>query len=293
MHLKFLLAAGVASVGLAGFVASPAFAQEVSSSIRGSVDSGGSPIGGASVTVTHEPSGTRATTTTSGDGTFNAGGLRIGGPFTVSVSAPGYEDARVTDVYLQAGQPFRLPIRMEAASEIVVTAQSLSGARITSQGPITALDRVAIEGVASINRDIRDIARRDPFVTIDSANSRTIEIAGNNGRLNRFSVDGIQISDDFGLNNGGLPTNRGPVPLDAIEQLSVKVAPFDISEGDFQGGAVDVVLRSGGNDFTGSAFYTYSNDSLTGDKIRGNPVRLDFTSKQYGAFLSVLISAES
>jgi hypothetical protein len=286
MHLKFLLAAGVASVGLAGFAAAPAFAQEVSSSIRGSVDSGGSPIGGASVTVTHEPSGTRATTTTSGDGAFNAGGLRIGGPFTVSVSAPGYEDARVTDVYLQAGQPFRLPIRMEVASEIVVTAQSLSGARITSQGPITALDRVAIEGVASINRDIRDIARRDPFVSIDASNSRTIEIAGNNGRLNRFSVDGIQISDDFGLNNGGLPTNRGPVPLDAIEQLSVKVAPFDISEGDFQGGAVDVVLRSGGNDFTGSAFYTYSNDNLTGNKIRGNPVRLDFTSKQYGAFLS-------
>ena len=121
---------------------------------------------------------------------------------------------------------------------------------------------------------------------MDASNSRTIEIAGNNGRLNRFSVDGIQISDDFGLNNGGLPTNRGPVPYDAIEQLSVKVAPFDISEGDFQGGAVDVVLRSGGNDFTGSAFFTYTDDKLTGDRIRGADVSLDFDAKTYGAFLS-------
>ena len=273
-------------MSLAGAIAAPASAQEVSSAIRGTVDLGTGPVAGASVTIVHEPSGTRSSATTSGDGSFNAGNLRIGGPFTVTVSAPGFEDSRVTDVFLQAGQPFRVPVRLEAASEIVVTAESLSGARITSQGPVTSLNRRALEGVASVSGDIRDAARRDPFVSMDASNSRTIEIAGNNGRLNRFSVDGIQISDDFGLNNGGLPTNRGPVPLDAIEQLSVKVAPFDISEGDFQGGAIDVVLRSGGNDFTGSAFYTYTDDKLTGDNIRGNPVRLDFDAKNYGAFLS-------
>jgi hypothetical protein len=162
----------------------------------------------------------------------------------------------------------------------------MKGAVETSNGPITALNREAIEGAASINRDIRDLARRDPLVTLDLTNARTIEVAGNNGRLNRFSVDGVQMSDDFGLNNGGLPTSRGPVPFDAIEQFSVKVAPFDIAEGDFQGGAVNVILRSGGNKFHGGAFFTYTDDSLTGNRTRGRDVNLDFDSKQYGANLS-------
>jgi hypothetical protein len=117
-------------------------------------------------------------------------------------------------------------------------------------------------------------------------------IAGQNARLNKFSVDGLRFSDNFGLNVGGLPTARGPVPLDAIEQLSVKIAPYDIQEGDFQGGAINVVLRSGTNTFTGSAFYTYSSDNLTGSKTKvtgGTPtgrIALDFKSKTYGGFLS-------
>lgn len=287
MHLRYLLALGTATVSLACGLGTPVAAQETTSGIRGTVTSqGGAVVAGATVTVTHEPSGTTSTTTSNADGSFSAGNLRVGGPFTVQVEAPGYEGAQITELYLQAGQPFRLPIELATQTEIVVTAQSLRGALETSMGPITSLSREDIEGVASVTRDVRDIARRDAFVTIDASNSRTIEIAGQNGRLNRFSVDGIQFSDDFGLNNGGLPTNRGPVPYDAIEQLSVKVAPYDISEGDFQGGAVNVVLRSGGNRFTGSAFYTYSSDKLTGDSIRGAPVRLDFTSKSYGGFLS-------
>jgi hypothetical protein len=196
------------------------------------------------------------------------------------------EASQVTDLTLSAGQSFRLPVVLQTQQEIVVTASALRGATETSNGPISAFNREDIEGVASINRDIRDVARRDPFVTIDLSNSRTIEVAGQNGRLNRFSVDGAQFSDDFGLNNGGLPTSRGPVPFDAIEQLSVKVAPYDISEGDFQGGAINVVLRSGGNNFSGSAFYTYTDESLTGDKTRDRKVALKFDSKQYGGIIS-------
>jgi hypothetical protein len=286
MHIRHFLAASTASLTIACALAMPAAAQETSSAIRGTVSAGGQAIAGATVSVVHTPSGTTSTATTNADGSFSTNNLRVGGPFTVSVDAPGYEGAQVTDIYLSAGQPQRLPIVLEPQNEIVVTASNLKGALETSMGPITALSRQDIEGVASINRDIRDIAKRDAFVTIDASNSRTIEIAGQNGRLNRFSVDGISVSDDFGINNGGLPTNRGPVPYDAIEQLSVKVAPYDISEGDFQGGAVNVVLRSGGNNFTGSAFYTYTDDSLTGDKIRGAPVRLDFKSKNFGGFLS-------
>jgi hypothetical protein len=261
-------------------------AQETTSSIRGSVTSGGSPVAGAAVRIVNVPSGTTSTATTDAEGNFNASGLRVGGPYTVTVAAPGFQEFQVTDISLTAGQPFRVPIDLASAGEEIVVTASRAGAREQSQGPITTLTREEIEGVASVQRDIRDIARRDPFANIDASNSRALEIAGQNGRLNRFSVDGVQFSDDFGLNNGGLPTARGPVPFDAIEQLSVKVAPYDVEEGDFQGGAINVVLRSGGNRFTGSAFYSYLDENLTGDKIAGNPVNLEFKSRQYGAFLS-------
>ena len=286
MQVRYYLAASAAALSIASVFATPAMAQETTSAVRGTVESDTGPIAGALVTIVHEPSGTTATSTSDAAGNFSANGLRVGGPFTVTVQADGYENAQVTDLSLSAGQAFRLPVVLQGQQEIVVTASALQGAVETSSGPITVLNRNDIEGVASVNRDIRDLARRDPFTTLDLTNSRTIEIAGQNGRLNRFSVDGVQFSDDFGLNNGGLPTARGPVPLDAIEQFSVKVAPFDVSEGDFQGGAINVVLRSGGNKFRGSAFYTYTDDSLSGDRTRGRDVVLNFNSKVYGGVLS-------
>lgn len=270
-----------------------AYAQETTSSIRGAVTAEGAPVAGAQIIITHTPSGTVSRTASGADGAFNASGLRIGGPFSVSVEADGFENSTVTDIFLTAGQPFRIPLALRASEEIVVTASSTT-AREQSNGPITTLTRVNIEGVASVSRDIRDLARRDPLASIDSSNGRALEIAGTNGRFNKFSVDGVGFSDDFGLNAGGLPTSRGPVPLDAIEQFSVKIAPFDIEEGDFQGGAINVVLRSGTNSFHGSAFYTYTDDSMTGSHSKyaesaTNPtgkIKLDFDSKNYGGFLS-------
>jgi outer membrane receptor for ferrienterochelin and colicin len=286
MQIRYFLAAGVAALSIASISATPAFAQETSSSVRGTVEGTDGPVGGASVKVVHEPSGTTATTTTDTDGTFALNGLRIGGPFTVTIEAGGYETGQVTDLVLQAGQPVRLPIMLQSNEGIIVTASSIQSAADLSDGPTTALNREDIESAASINRDIRDLARRDPLVTIDLTNNRAIEIAGNGGRLNRFSVDGMQMSDDFGLNGGGLPTNRGPVPFDAIEQFTVKVAPYDIAEGDLQGGAINVVLKSGGNKFHGGAFFGYTNDNLTGDQSRTASVNLDFDSKQFGGWLS-------
>ncbi len=267
-------------------ISAPALAQETTSSIRGTVTAEGAPVAGASVTITHVPSGTTATSTTDAGGNFNASGLRIGGPFSVAISADGYADTTITEISLVAGQTLRLPITLEPTGADIVVTASKSGAVDLSSGPATIIGRDEIEGVASVSRDIRDVVRRDPFATIDPGQSRGVIIAGQNARLNKFSVDGLRFSDNFGLNVGGLPTARGPVPLDAIEQLSVKIAPFDISEGDFQGGAINVVLRSGTNNYTGSAFYTYSSDGLTGTKSRSSTVNLDFKSKNWGAFLA-------
>lgn len=282
--MRHLFRVGV-SVAAIVCAASVAEAQETASSIRGTVTANGAPVAGADVTITHVPSGTRNTATTDASGNFSASGLRIGGPFTVSVKADGFSDATVTDINLVAGQPLRLPVELQTANDIVVTASKVKAVEL-SPGPLTVMTRADIEGVASTRRDIRDIARRDPFATMDPGQNRGIMIAGQNARLNKFSVDGLRFTDTFGLNTGGLPTGRGPVPLDAIEQMSVKVAPFDISEGDFQGGSINLVLRSGGNRFSGSGFYTFNSDGLTSTRTQALSQNLHFTSKNWGGFLS-------
>lgn len=272
---------GCAAIAL---IAPSAYAQETTSTIQGDLTKAGGPVADATIRVLHVPSGTVATSKTSTDGSFSISGLRPGGPFTVTVDAGSAGTTSVSQISLTAGQPLRLPISLDEQSEIVV--QAVRRATDRGGGPTTVVSRAQIETIASINRDVRDLARRDPFVTVDAANSRAVNIAGQNGRLNRFSVDGVPFTDSFGLNDGGLPTTRGPVPLDAVEQFSVKVAPFDITEGDFQGGSINLIHRSGTNKFSGTGFVTYASDGLSGSKTRGIRVNQDFSSKNWGGFLS-------
>lgn len=289
---KLGLLSAVAAIAVVAPTA--AYAQETTSTIRGEVRAAGAPVGNATVTVTHVPSGTVSRTTTDGSGNFSLTGLRLGGPFIVTVEAAGQPSYQVTEIYLAAGEPFFVPIDLGASAdagapagegaEIIVTAQSI-GAGTTSLSPTTSLRRDDIEGVASVNRDVRDLVRRSPFAQIDPTNVRSTSIAGQNPRFNRFSVNGVQFTDDFGLNNGGLPTSRGPVPLDAICEFTVEVAPVDIREGDFQGGAINTQLCQGTNRFTGGAFYTYNDDNLIGDRVRGQAVTLDVRNETYGAYL--------
>jgi Carboxypeptidase regulatory-like domain len=278
-----------AGAALAALIAPVAIhAQDTTSSIRGSVTSGGAAVANAEVVIVHEPTGSRTTTMTTADGSFSAQGLRVGGPFTVTVTAPGLPESTVTEIFTQAGTPFSIPIEIAAAGdEIIVTASKLGGAGNVSQGPATVLNAADIANVVSFNRDVRDLSRRDPFATIDLTNNRAVSFAGQNPRFNRFSVDGVAISDSFGLNPDGLPSRRGPVPFDAIGQYQVKIAPFDIREGNFQGGAINVVLKSGSNEFTGTGFYSYSSDKITGDEVDGVRVNLPkFKSENYGVHIA-------
>ncbi|MFT3978016.1 MAG: TonB-dependent receptor, partial [Sphingomonas bacterium] len=112
-------------------------------------------------------------------------------------------------------------------------------------------------------------------------------------RYNRFSVDGVPITDNFGLNTDGLPSRRSPIPLDAIGQFQAKVAPFDVREGNFQGGAINIVLKSGTNSFHGTGFYSYSGDGLVGKNTKAGPgiptghiTVPSFRTDNYGAELS-------
>ncbi len=280
------------AVSLAALLAVPTalHAQETTSSIRGTViGSDGASVANASVVILHIPTGTRATAITNASGIFEASGLRVGGPFQVTVTAANYQTTSISDISTFVGETFGLNIDMKRTDgiedAIVVTASKLKRSGGIQTGSETTLDRDDIAGVASVSRDIRDIVRRDPLASLDLSNSRAVSIAGQNSRSNRFSVDGLQVADDFGLNNGGLPSTRGPISLEAIEQVSVKAAPFDIGESNFIGGAINVVLRSGSNKFKGSGFYSYNSDDLIGSKVRGVPLTLDLSSKNYGGSL--------
>lgn len=291
MRHNLFIGAAVAAL----IVPMAASAQETTSTIRGTVTSNGAPVAGAQVIVTNVPSGSRSTTTTDEKGSFNVTGLRVGGPYTVAVSSPsGSTD--VTDIFTEIGQPYDIPVDLAASGpDIVVTAASISRAGTVSQGPATVLTSKDIANIATTNRDIRDLARRDPFARLDDTPSggRAVSFAGQNARFNKFSVDGVPITDNFGLNPDGLPSRRSPIPLDAIGQFQTKVAPYDVREGNFQGGAINIVLRSGGNDFQGSGFYSVTGDGLTGKKTKAGPgvptgvVTLPkFKSEDYGIELS-------
>ena len=280
---------GVAAVALIAPAA--AMAQETTTTVRGTVTANGVPVAGAQVVVTDTSTNSRSTATTANDGAFSLSGLRPGGPYSVSVtSAQG--NSTVTDVFTVVGQPYDVPIDVAGTAEgadIVVTASSLARAGTTSDGPQTILTQRDIGRVASINRDIRDLARRSPFARIEDTASggRSISFAGVNPRFNRFSIDGVVVSDNFGLNADANPTRRGPVPIDSIGQFSVSIAPYDIRQGNFLGGAIDAILLSGTNEFHGTGFYSQNTDGLTGERIGANvDTNFDFKSETYGATLS-------
>ena len=229
--------------------------------------------------ITHVPSGTVSRATSDASGNFEASGLRAGGPYTVAVSASGYAGTQITDINTLAAQAFELPIELaaEGGQESVVTASRIAGARNVSQGPVTVLSAAQIANIATVNRDIRDLSRRDPFARLDDTptGGRAISFAGQNARFNRFSVDGVGITDNFGLNTDGLPSRRSPIPFDAIGQFQAKVAPYDVREGNFQGGAINIVLRSGTNSFQGTGFYSFLSDELVGVPAHDHDRRQD------------------
>ena len=288
--MRHTLFAGVAVAALIAPAA--ASAQETTSIIRGVVTQGGAPIAGAEVTATDVNSGSKVTTRTNSDGGFTLPGLRPGGPYTVEVkSAQG--QAEVTDIYTVVQQTYDLPIELAAASteEVVVTASSIRGAGNQSKGVQTTLTAADIAVVASVNRDIRDIVRRDPFVTFDLGNSTdrggAIRFAGVNPRFNRFTINGVTVGDTFGLNQDANPTLRGPVAFDALEQVSASAANYDFRQTNYQGGVIDAVLRSGTNKLFLTGFYSQSTDGLQGDTIGAQTIPLArYKSETYGGTIA-------
>lgn len=288
---KVFLAASTASISMAGVVATPAAAQQITSGIQGQVqDDSGNGIPNATVAITDTRTGATSRITTSADGAFRAGNLVTGGPYTITATAPGFEGQTVENVRINLSGATSLSFDLSAsASEatIVVTAARANLVQL-AVGPGNSFNQEVLESFPSISRDVRDLIRIDPRVSLDRANEvDRISCLGGNDRSNTFTVDGIVQADVFGLN--GTPfaaRNALPLPFDAIRETSIEFAPFDVEYSGFTGCAVNVVTQSGSNEFHGSAFYTFRNEDLRGDTIDGNDFTpAPFEEKRWGVTL--------
>ncbi|MEJ8566837.1 TonB-dependent receptor [Elongatibacter sediminis] len=270
-------------------------AQETTGSLRGTVTTaGGDTVAGASVIVQDTRTGSTRSTTTNEDGGFQMRGLVVGGPYEVRVSSPDYKLAVIQGVMTSLGEAVTLNIPLESGDleEVVVTASAqVTGAELAI-GPGSSFGIEDIESMPSIARQIRDVIRIDPRVSLGRADNGAgygINCLGGSSRSNAFTIDGSLAIDGFGLNEGTGTSARFafPIPYDTVQSASVEFAPLDVQYSQFTGCAINVVTKPGSNEFHGSAFYLYNDDDLTGDSIDGRTVITDpFEDKNFGFDLS-------
>lgn len=286
MQFRNYLATGAAALALVPAIVSVAHAQETTSAVRGQVvDQNGAAVSGATVIVLHVPTGSASTYNTTDAGTFSARNLRVGGPYQIMASAPGYQTSVVEGISLNLGETFDLNLALSAgaaADEIVVTGTAVQAVE-TALGPSATFNQQILDSAPAINRSLGDIVRLDPRIYLDEAFVDGIQCAGANPRFNSLTVDGVRMNDAFGLNSNGFPTERQPFSYDAIEQVAVELAPFDVQYGGFSACNINAVTKTGGNEFHGGLFYDYTDDSLQGDSLEGDDIEIaPFDEKRYG-----------
>lgn len=262
-----------------------AFSQGVTtSSISGKVISNtGETLPGALIVSVHSPSGTKYSAVTNNEGRYFIPNMRVGGPYIVTVSFIGYSDYQVSDVMLNLSVTSNLNVTLEEESmgiqEVVVSAEKNPVFSSERTGASTGITNQNLNKLPTISRNINDFIRLTPQ---SSGNS----FAGQDGRLNNITVDGSYFNNSFGLGSGSNPGGRtgvSPISLDAIEQISVNVAPYDVRQGNFVGAGVNTVTRSGTNEFSGSAYGFRRNNNLVGTQAGQNVFNPgDFSYNQYG-----------
>jgi len=274
-------------VALATFITIPAHAQGTTSSIRVEVtDEAGNRVGNVPVQITHAPTGRTHTVTANDSGIANLRGLAVGGPYTVNIPAgASYATDGVTDIILKLDETEVVPLTARSATfeEIVVTAEMVSSRQIVGVG--RDFDRRTIDGTVSLSRDFVSTLATEPKILVDNSVARgpAVSMAGANFRFNSVTIDGVAQNDNFGLSKNASATQRTPISIDAIEAINVNIAPFDVTYGNFIGGNINIVTKSGTNDFEGSAFYFTTGDSMTGDESDGVPLAIgDFNEDYYG-----------
>ena len=251
-------------------------------SISGTVaESTGVAKPGASITATHTPSGTVYSTQSRNDGRFNLPNLRIGGPYTVKVSFLGARDFVVEGINLNLGQEYTLNAKLQnstvALGEVVIKGTQSKVINSNRTGARETVTRAQIEALPTIGRSIGDYTKLTP-----SANGNSF--GGRSGAYNNLTVDGALFNNSFGLSGSlGGQTNSQPISLDAIEQIQVDIAPYDVRQGFFTGAGVNTVTKSGTNDFKGTTYFFYRNPDYVGlNAGQFKNIRQDFTYNTRG-----------
>ena len=242
------------------------------SGINGRVlDSAGQPLPGAAIVAVHVPSGTQYATTADAKGNYRIQNMRVGGPYTVKITFIGYLSSSYTDVVLKLGESYvqnaELGESTTTLQEVVVSSGTRNSILSSERtGSMTNVNSRDLATLPSINRSITDFSKLTPQAQGNS-------IAGRDGRFNTITVDGAAFNNNFGLSSNALPGgNAQPISLDAIEEISVNIAPYDVRMSQFTGASINAVTRSGDNTFKGS-IYTYQRpESFTGNSVDGNEV---------------------
>lgn len=249
------------------FVAFGAMAQVTTSSMSGLVnDDSGEVLIGATVIAVHTPSGTEYAVTTNTSGRFNINGMRTGGPYTVEVSYIGMTTKQYSDIYLKLGEPFELHAELIAGTEIdAISIVAENTFAVSKTGAADNFSLEVVEQMPTINRSVYDIVKLTPQASVNKNGG--MSFAGSNNRYNSFQIDGAVANDTFGLSSdgtNGAQAGGNPVSLDAIEEIQVVVAPFDVRQSGFTGGAINAITKSGTNTIKGSFSTYYNNQELIG-----------------------------
>jgi len=262
------------------------FAQNTTSSIRVLVtDESGSIAGNVPVTITHLPTGRVQKMTANEAGVVTARGLAVGGPYQVAVAAGGqYSGQPIGDVYIKLDETKLVDLTVrESIEEITVVATQV--AQELRIGVGTDFDRARIDGTPSLSRDFVSTLATDPKIMVDNSVARgpAVSMAGQNFRYNSVTIDGVAQNDNFGLSKNASATQRTPISIDAIEAINVNIAPYDVTFGNFVGGNINIVTKSGTNEFEGSVYAFATGDSFTGDESNGEDLAIgDFSEEYYG-----------
>ena len=267
---KAILSLILMTIGFVGF------GQVTTSSISGVVKNQKNEVlVGATIQATHVPTGTKYNSATNKNGSYVLPAVRVGGPYIIQATYVGYGKDEVTDVNTQLGVTsnvnFFLMDESIALKEVVVTAGKNSVFSKEKTGAAQQFGRRELTTVPITGaRTIDGITKYNPFGNGNSFGAQ-------DSRLNNFTIDGSQFNNNFGLGSSaqaGGRTGASAISLDAIEQLQVNVAPFDIRQSGFTGAGINAVTRSGTNEIEGSAYQTQRNNSSTyvGDNARGTTV---------------------
>ena len=261
----------VISIAVA-LAAAPVLAQNTTSAVSGLVTAAdGKPVAGATVQILHQESGVATNVSTGPDGRYSARGLRTGGPYTITIAKDGKTDKR-SNVFLALAETLSVDAQLGASdvTTVVVTGQGGASERFSSanMGSGTNIGSRDLAAFASIQRNLQDYARLDPRLAQTNKERGEISVAGQNSRFNSITVDGVTISDTFGLEGNNLPTLKQPISIDAIQSVQINVSNYDVTQKAYSGANINAITKSGTNEWKGSVYYVYRDDDLQGRRYR-------------------------